>query len=651
MAQNVKFLCSALFLAGLLFGYFIFAGDAIIPKQEELPLILDEESSFGIVRFSSEKELTDYIAASKELSGESYYGYDLGLGTLSAPGGIMRDMGALDSEKASPQSMPSSEGGYSPSRVSETNVQVLGIDEPDILKTDGNMIYFSAANLWDYRYYEKDIYRGQGKTRIIKAYPPADIGEISGIDKQGEMLLSGNSLVIFSGNSIYGYDVSNPAEPELIWDMELDSSLISSRLHGEKIYIIARNQVNLYEPYPIAPIIKGGLPVYVDYTDIYRPSRQSDASVYYHSFRIDTKTGDIEKKSSFLGSYGSSVFYMSPEAMYITYNLQGDYLAFMHRFMSEKCPDIFPKDVLERMRRVMGYDLSNSAKSAEFSVILGEYMSSLNRDEQIKLRNELSNRMDSYLIEHGRELEKTGIVKLNLDLEVVASGEVPGRLLNQFALDEYGGYLRVASTSGDRAKSANDLYVLDSGLNIYGKIMDFGLEERIYSVRFLGDRGYIVTFREIDPFFVMDLSDPKSPKIEGELKIPGYSSYLHPIGDNLVLGIGKEDSKVKLSLFDVSDPKNPKETSKYMLDEYWSGVLDNHRAFLIDPRHEIFFLPGNMAGYIFSYSGEEIWLEQVISGVSASRALYLDDYLYIIGPGGIAAYDENNWKIAGQIKF
>jgi len=137
------------------------------------------------------------------------------------------------------------------------------------------------------------------------------------------------------------------------------------------------------------------------------------------------------------------------------------------------------------------------------------------------------------------------------------------KLLNQFSMDEYKDYLRVATTLNDE----NDLYVLDEKLNVVGKITGFGKDERIYTVRFIGDKGYIVTFREIDPFFVIDLSDPKNPEIKGELKLLGFFSYLHPISEYVILGIGRGDKYVKISLFNVSDAENPKEISRYFLKE------------------------------------------------------------------------------------
>jgi len=215
--------------------------------------------------------------------------------------------------------------------------------------------------------------------------------------------------------------------------------------------------------------------------------------------------------------------------------------------------------------------------------------------------------------------------------------------------------LRVASTISDGGWNSmgneNDVYVLNPDMRIIGSALGMGLDERIYSARFIGDKGYVVTFRETDPFYVLDLSNPANPTITGELKIPGYSSYLHPITNDLILGIGKEDANVKASLFDVSDPRNPVEASKYMLKEYWSDILNTHHAFLQDSRHEVFFLPGNEGGYVFSYKENDISLVKAVSDIRARRALFIDDYLYIFGDDEVVVLDETSWERVKELSF
>jgi uncharacterized secreted protein with C-terminal beta-propeller domain len=232
-------------------------------------------------------------------------------------------------------------------------------------------------------------------------------------------------------------------------------------------------------------------------------------------------------------------------------------------------------------------------------------------------------------------------------LAVAATGEVPGTLLNQFSMDEYEGNLRVAVTVDDGwggAESANDVYVLSSALTTIGSIKDLGLTERVYSVRFMGDTGYLVTFRQTDPFYVLDLTTPTNPKVTGELKIPGYSAYLESLGNDLVLGVGREGSGVKLSIFDVSNPAKPVEKSKYQLKDGWTEVENNHHAFLRDADNELFFIPGGEGGYIFSYKNGSLTLEKAFAGYGVKRAVYLDDYFYIVSDETVRVFKIGTWE-------
>jgi uncharacterized secreted protein with C-terminal beta-propeller domain len=292
---------------------------------------------------------------------------------------------------------------------------------------------------------------------------------------------------------------------------------------------------------------------------------------------------------------------------------------------------------------------------------LEKYKSSLEEDERRRVENEFQNRISDYAKEKRRDLEKTGILKIDLEsFEIKAHGEIPGKILNQFSLDEYKNYLRIATTVGENSwifgrwiggESANDVYVLDKNLKVVGSVKDLGLTERIYSARLIEDKGYLVTFRQTDPFYVLDLSNPEKPELKGQLKIPGYSSYLHPITKDKILGIGKEGWQVKISLFDVSDPENPKELDKYILDESWSDILNTHHAFLLDSKHQIFFLPGSRGGYIFSYKDNKLELKRAVSEISAKRAIYINDYLYIIGENKIVVLNELNWEKIKELEF
>lgn len=606
-------------------------------------------------KFTSEEDFKEYLEKS-----EISYGY---LGSARAMG-----IGTNEMILEAPSAVDGKGGGGTPERISETNVQVLGVDEPDIVKTDGKEIYYSLAGYYSGPILFEERYivppKDTGKTKVIKAFPPNELDLDSEIKETGSLLLHKNILIIFSNDKIFGYDVSDPKSPKKKWTSEIDdkSYFKDARLYNDKIYLITQTLIDTFKPCPIEPLKAEGVALTVKCDQIYHPTVSFPADVTYNASIIDPVSGKIEKNISIVGSSYYSILYMSDKGIYLTYSYSGDFIEFFSKFFKEKCKDLMPSWFIEKLEKLSSYDISDSAKQTELYIILEKYQNSLSNDESLRIENEISNRMSDYYKEHKRELEKTGIVKIGLeDFSILASGNVPGKLLNQFSLDEYKDYLRVAVTVGEGfwgmggiggvRESANDIYILNKDLKITGEIKDLGLEERIYSARFVEDKGYLVTFRQIDPFFVLDLSNPQKPKMSGELKIPGYSSYLHPITKDKILGIGQESSQVKVSLFDVKSAENPREAAKYNLNEYWSDVLNTHHAFLLDTKHQIFFLPGSKGGYIFSYKDDNLKMIKAISDIRAKRAVYLGDYLYIIGEDKIVVLYEINWEEVNELKF
>ncbi len=219
------------------------------------------------------------------------------------------------------------------------------------------------------------------------------------------------------------------------------------------------------------------------------------------------------------------------------------------------------------------------------------------------------------------ETVKTQIYKFdirNYDIKYLKNASVDGSALNQFSMDEFNGYLRIATTSGDWGENLiNQVYVLDQNLETVGLLKDIAKGERIKSVRFTGNTAYVVTFIQTDPLFVIDLTDVKAPKILGELKIPGYSAYLHPVGDGLVMGVGLDGTEtgtnggMKVSLFDVSDPTKPVECGKFIMSGYESDEAQvyvdsdayyDHKALCWDAENKIMYVPYSKNVHRWAYS-------------------------------------------------
>ncbi|OYT34451.1 MAG: hypothetical protein B6U87_01985, partial [Candidatus Aenigmarchaeota archaeon ex4484_52] len=198
-----------------------------------------------------------------------------------------------------------------PQRVSDTNVQVLGIDEPDIVKTDGKQIYFSSNYYFENKNIYFDYYKENQKTKIISAFPPEDLNLKTEIDKEGDLLLHNNILIIFSGNKIYGYNVSNAESPKQEWTIDLNTSFVSARLFKNKIYLITKNKINYYNPCPIIALNIDGIPRTIECNRIYHPNIKIPADTTYNAIVFDAETGEIQNAVSFIGTTSTSIVYMS----------------------------------------------------------------------------------------------------------------------------------------------------------------------------------------------------------------------------------------------------------------------------------------------------------------------------------------------------
>ncbi len=604
----------------------------------------------GVSRFASEQEFLDYVSKGRELGG---FWTDV-FSVLRA--GVMR-VGVMETAAGAPMPAPvapSPTPTAAPERVSETTVQVPGIDEPDIVKTDGLNIYFSPTGYYRYYYYGPG-----GKTKIVRAFPPSELAEKTGINSSGRLLLDREKsvLVILADDAVEGYSINPGAgTAEKKWGMKLEETeIVDARYHEGTAYIVLRKSIPSYKPCPIPLFSVNGVAREVKCSDVWHPVSPLPIDVTYHVLAISPVDGRVSASVSFVGSSDASTVYMSPESVYVAYQRQTSIGTVLPEFYLTDAVQLLPAEAIEKIAKIGSYDISGESKANEIRRVVEEYLSTLSRDERLRVETELENKMQSFLERKQRDLERTEIVKADLpSLEVKATGAIPGRLLNNFALDEYSGYLRTATTTGWWDRSVNDVYVLDSSLKTVGSVTDLGRTERIYAVRFVGDRGYVVTFRETDPFYVLDLSDPAQPVLRGELKIPGFSSYLHPLARHVILGVGREGNNVKLSVFDVSNPEKPVEVSKYFLSEYWTSVSENYHAFLIDEKHKVFFIPAGKGGYVLSYNpgaGYAIELKATAAVENALRALYLDDYLYIVSMQKVVVLDENTWQKAGEIEL
>ncbi len=563
-------------------------------------------------------------------------------------------------------------------RVSGTNVQVAGIDEPDIVKTDGSSIFIGNESA---RYnQDRELIRemridaapatvdsvsvstdrmmpayheSDRRSKIVDALPPADMALLSdSIKETGEMLLVQNKkiLVIFSYPSIVAYNIADPKKPMKVWDYALknNTSVVTARLQNDTIYLVTSTYLRNAGPCPIAPLGRGGVDLVVSCGDILVPERLEPADSLYTMLALDPQTGMAIRRASFAAESSNATVAMFKENLYVATQEYGVRDSIMAGIVLEAMGPYVSQGARTRAQAILGYGISDAGKLQEIRKIFEAEMMQKSDDERLRIETEMENKMRELVRAKVRDMYRTRVARIPVDtLTIAAVGSVPGHLLNQFALDEHAGNLRVAVTVDDGwggVESENDVYVLNSALSIVGSVKGLGQTERVYSVRFMGDVGYLVTFRQTDPFYVLDLSIPTAPKVAGELKIPGYSAYLEYLGDDRVLGVGREDNGVKISIFDVSDPAKPTEKSKYLIKESWSEVENNHHAFLRDADNKVFFIPGSNGGYVFSYANDTLSLKHAVSGYGVRRALYLDDYFYVLSDNALKAFDMKTWK-------
>ncbi|QQR93650.1 beta-propeller domain-containing protein [bacterium] len=631
-------------------------------------------------KFSNELEFRDYLAKVYETR---KYSFDGGMKVT------LNDLTATPAESAP----------ISIDRYSETNTRVVGIDEPDKVKTNGKSIFLSVENQdkstrnWlESKIYPDFYFPYQFKTNVLNALPVEDLKQVAELETGGDMLLYNDILVVLdftnyndskeiTEQKIVGYNVSDPTNIQKIWQIDLDEnqSYQEARIVEGKLVVTTSKYTANYENC-VLPLYKiANEQLNLDCTSIYFPKNTYNSNNLTTITKFDLKTAKVEGTFSAMTNY-SALIYMNQDNIYLSYPEEQNYPYIILDFLKTDGVGIFSNQVILRIEKILNYDISSTSKLNEIYDLMSKYFDSLDSDLSLKMSNDLNNKMAEYAKRNMRSLVATKVVKIDLkNMSVIAQGRFPGQLLNQYAIDEYKGNLRVATTidlstnfflpqmqpsrrfnetaeslialpSNNGSLSENDVYVLNEDLNVTGELTGLGLTERIYSARYIGDKLYLVTFRRTDPFYIIDLSDPKSPQKIGEFKIPGYSGYLHEIDENIILGVGMEGSNLKLSVFDVTNSAEPSEVSKYILNEYGSESLYNPHAFVFDPKYNLLFIPGYQGGYLFTIDEKyELKLQKAIDGYNVDRAIYINDYIYILSNNGeIRVFSEKTFDKVGE---
>lgn len=602
------------------------------------PRVEDDQSK--LMQFKSEEEIADFLERNSE--GGSYYGmFDMAVGapTMAREDG---DLAAGATSEAS--ALGSNEAKSSTDDYSTTNIQVEGVDEADIVKNDGKYIYVltgkkivivdaypaeEAKIVWEQEINNSisDIFVNDDKLVVFgsKYITQTDTSVVSCGEGQERIDCIVPPLYDKYGTFIKVFDMTDRSNPIEEREFTISGNYYSSRMIGDYVYAIVNENVYRYGggPVPMPLIMEGGNERSIAASEIFYFDVPDYGYQYTNIIALNVKDANEDATTeTYLMGYSNNLF-VSIDSIYMVYTKNYRMTDFYMRILEDAVMPVLPVNVRNEVAAVMNdEDLDEYEKMRDAGDIIQEHIESLNPKQGADLMKAIEQRTEAVQIEISKEMEKSIIHKISIDkskIEYKTSGEVPGHTLNQFSMDEHNGYLRVATTTGNwRATSLNHLYILDGNLDIVGKVEDLAKGERIYSARFMGDRAYMVTFRQIDPLFVIDVSNPTNPQVLGYLKIPGVSEYLHPYDENHIIGFGHDASEegrmqgLKLSLFDVSDVSNPVEKAKYV----WgtrstsSEAMYDHHAFLFDREKGLLVVPVSdwSSDRIYSDSfGRYIW--------------------------------------------
>ena len=521
-----------------------------------------------------------------------------------------------------------------PAEYGTTNVQTVGVEEADVVKNDGRYLYQKI-------YQEKD----QGYTQAIQIVDTKDglkeVKRIEGFENIQEFYIWDDILVIIENKYLETVQTNTYAEEKLMLCGVGDWGS-ANQYHEITFYSIKDRKI----PHKIKTFTLRGR---------YDSSRIADG--YF---------------------YGFSKFYAGPGDGKTDYE---SYIPLVDGAKLEADRILLPEENEGNCYLVLtSIDMKNPTDFVDTTAIITDsdlyYVSS----DNIYIADSLGFQKNV-----GKQTNQISLLRFSYEkgyFALQAEGKVPGSLESSFSMDEYEGNLRMVTTvneywfeeiKDDRTgeiignhiideKQANALYVLNQNLKIIGKIENLAEDERIYSARFFGENGYFVTFRQTDPLFAVDLKDPKNPKILSELKISGFSEYLHFYGEDRLLGIGMEADEetgrtegMKLSMFDISNPAKVTEIAKLPLSKYdYSEVLYNHRAVMISVPVNIFGFEAE--GYengnykkdylVFSYEDDKfvqklkVETNNKYGEIYSSRGTFIGDVFYLLTRNGnVSSYD------------
>jgi inhibitor of cysteine peptidase len=545
------------------------------------------------------------------------------------------------------------------SQTSQTNVQVQGIDEADIIKTykdyvlvaNGQVVtaiaknatkVFTIANLSQEYYIQSLVIQNETVFVIVTKYSAQNVT-----------------------TQINSYSLENQ-QPQLLQTYTVPGYYVQARVGENALYIVTQ-QTEYDTAYPWPIVYKGATSIQASDVRI-MPYPHMQTASFTHIAKIEQE----QIKATSIVSQGQPIVYMNTNGLLLAFN---EYTAVWeiqetHRLSQiESYLTIDDKELIGKIQDVSNEILSASEKKWKISAVYSRAYERLDADTQKTIEKNIEEKTRKQL-EQIESFSTTQLVRITTDLSQTMTQTIPGSVYGQFAIDWSKRSYKIATTQqaewyyDTHKEETNNLYILDEQLQIISSIRDFASNESIYSVRYTPDYAYIVTYKQIDPLFVLDIANEQNPQIIGEVKIPGFSRYMHVINDSYILGIGQEEwSTLQISLFDVSDKKNPERVDVLTIKNAYSNVLYEHKALTIID--DLFAIPVSIniqtkdtpyAQYQQSYEllllSVTDSLEQkgkVSHSTNIERSASVDDSLYTIGYNAVRVHNKTTLKPMGDV--
>lgn len=498
------------------------------------------------------------------------------------------------------------------SEYSKTNLMTEGVDESDIVKTDGKFIYMLKNNqvtITDIR---------NGALKEVASIRP---GMSSASGRVLEMYVDGGQLIVITQEEKTRMNVSG------------DNGAVSSNINSDDIYRIESDSCTAAYIYDVSDPAEPKLEDTIEQDGVYHTSRKIGSILYLftdYSLKLPE-----ERKKNAVTEEGAKDWIPS---------VNGETIAADCIYLPEQGNSSL---------LVSSADVAKKGKIIDMKMIVSASVEIYVSNSSIFL----------YEVDYSSTQTHTKIAKFAMDqgqIQGVDAASVRGEILDSFAVNEYQGYLRVLTTDWQDGRDVNEVYVLDSDMRVAGELSGIAPGERIYSARFLRDTGYFVTYRNTDPLFTVDFSEPEKPQITGELKVTGFSEYLHFWGEDKLLGIGYEtdpgtgeQTGLKLSMFDISDPSDVQEESRLVLKGAdYSPALYEYKCVLADSEKNLIGFAVESYGegdagksyQVFTYENGAFVrkLKETLEDygdISGYRGLYAGKYFYLAGMQEIRFYD------------